>query len=126
MTQSADPAHLGVAAALRASEERLRHIVEHAQDLIYCCDVQGRFTYVNPAAARLMKYHADELIGRHFLQLIHADHHRRAQRERYLQHVRRSAQRGVVLHRHAVHVYDARAACEVREEIGETGDVAVR
>src|SRR6186997_1394008 len=80
MTQSADPTHVRVAAALRASEERLRHIVEHAQDLIYCCDAQGRFTYVNPAAARLMKYQADELIGRHFLELIHPDHHRRAAR----------------------------------------------
>ncbi|HKF67100.1 MAG TPA: PAS domain S-box protein, partial [Vicinamibacterales bacterium] len=30
--------------ALRASEERLRHIVEHAQDLIYYCDPAGIFT----------------------------------------------------------------------------------
>jgi PAS domain S-box-containing protein len=34
--------------ALRSSEERLRHIVEHAQDLIYYCDPRGHFTYVNP------------------------------------------------------------------------------
>ena len=80
MTQPADPAHMRVQEALRASEERLRHLVEHAQDLIYYCDRQGCFTYVNPAAARLMKYHPDELIGRHFLQLIHRGHHRRAGR----------------------------------------------
>ena len=30
--------------ALRASEARLRHIVERAQDLIYYCDSLGRFT----------------------------------------------------------------------------------
>jgi PAS domain-containing protein len=59
--------------ALRASEERLRHIVEHAQDLIYYCDPGGRFTYVNPAAARVMKYAEHELIGRHFLTLIRPD-----------------------------------------------------
>jgi PAS domain S-box-containing protein len=56
--------------ALRASEERLRHIVEHAQDLIYYCDAQGRFTYVNPTAARVLQYQERELIGRHFLTLI--------------------------------------------------------
>ncbi|MCC7416101.1 MAG: PAS domain S-box protein [Acidobacteria bacterium] len=61
--------------ALRASEERLRHIVEHAQDLIYYCSPEGRFTYVNPAAARVMKYDESELIGRHFLSLIRPDHH---------------------------------------------------
>ncbi len=60
--------------ALRASEERLRHIVEHAQDLIYYCDAKGRFTYVNPTAARVMRYEERELIGRHFLTLIRADY----------------------------------------------------
>jgi two-component system cell cycle sensor histidine kinase/response regulator CckA len=60
--------------ALRASEERLRHIVEHAQDLIYYCDANGRFTYVNPTAARVMKYDEHELLGRHFLTLIREDY----------------------------------------------------
>ena len=31
--------------SLRSSEERLRHIVEHAHDLIYYCDPRGIFTY---------------------------------------------------------------------------------
>ena len=60
--------------ALRETEERLRHIVEHAQDLIYYCDPQGRFTYVNPAAARVMKFAVHELLGRHFITLIRADY----------------------------------------------------
>ena len=60
--------------ALRASEERLRHIVEHAQDLIYYCDPDGHFTYVNPTAARVMEYEEHELLGRHFLTLIRSDH----------------------------------------------------
>ena len=64
--------------ALRESEERLRHIVEHAQDLIYYCDPQGRFTYVNPAASRVMQYGEGELVGRHFLTLIRDDHRARA------------------------------------------------
>jgi two-component system cell cycle sensor histidine kinase/response regulator CckA len=64
--------------ALRASEELLRHIVEHAQDLIYYCDANGRFTYVNPTAARVMQYGDRELIGRHFLTLIHPDYQKAA------------------------------------------------
>jgi len=64
--------------ALRASEERLRHIVEHAQDLIYYCDATGRFTYVNPTAARVMQYDEHELVGRHFLTLIRRDYQQTA------------------------------------------------
>src|SRR5262249_10877683 len=62
------------------SEERLRHIVEHAQDLIYYCDPSGIFTYVNPAAARVMGYSEDELMGRHFLTLIRPDYRQEASR----------------------------------------------
>jgi two-component system, cell cycle sensor histidine kinase and response regulator CckA len=64
--------------ALRGSEERLRHIVEHAQDLIYYCDADGRFTYVNPTAVRILQYDEHELIGRHFLTLIRDDYQKAA------------------------------------------------
>ena len=60
-------------AALRASEERLRHIVEHAQDLIYSCDAEGRFTYVSPTTIRVTQFEEDELLGRRFLTLIRDD-----------------------------------------------------
>jgi two-component system, cell cycle sensor histidine kinase and response regulator CckA len=60
--------------AHRASEERLRHFVENAQDIIYYCSSDGRFTYVNPTASRIMKFSETELLGRHFLTLIRPDH----------------------------------------------------
>jgi two-component system, cell cycle sensor histidine kinase and response regulator CckA len=60
--------------ALRESEQRLRHIVERAQDLIYYCDAAGRFTYVNPTAVRVMQYNEEELLGRHFFSLIRKDY----------------------------------------------------
>jgi len=63
--------------ALRASEERLRHLVEHAQDLIYYCDMDGRFTYVNQTAARVMQYGEHELVGRHYLSLVREDERER-------------------------------------------------
>jgi PAS domain S-box-containing protein len=64
--------------ALQVSEERLRHIVERAQDLIYYCDAAGRFTYVNPTAARVMQYTEAELLGRHFFSLVRKDYQNRA------------------------------------------------
>src|SRR5450759_229580 len=64
--------------ALRASEERLHYFVDHAQDIIYYCDTEGRFTYVNPTAARVMKYDEGELLGRHFMTLIRRDDRARA------------------------------------------------
>jgi PAS domain S-box-containing protein len=54
--------------------ERLRQIVEQAQDLIYSCDAEGRFTYVNPAARLILKYEPDELIGRPFLSILREDY----------------------------------------------------
>ncbi|MFI5245353.1 MAG: PAS domain S-box protein, partial [Gemmatimonadales bacterium] len=64
--------------ALRASEERLRYFVDHAQDIIYYCDTQGRFTYVNPTAERVMQYDEGELVGRHFMTLIRREDRARA------------------------------------------------
>ncbi len=57
-----------------AGEERLRHLFDTAQDLIYYSGADGCFTYVNPAASRVMKYAPHELIGRHFLTLIRPDY----------------------------------------------------
>ena len=64
--------------ALREGEARYRRLTEQAADVIYNCDLQGRFTYVNPTAVRLMKYTEQELLGRHFLSLIRDDYQQRA------------------------------------------------
>jgi two-component system cell cycle sensor histidine kinase/response regulator CckA len=59
--------------ALLAGEARYRALMERASDMIYNCDLTGRFTFVNPTAVRLMKYTEAELLGRHFLTLIRPD-----------------------------------------------------
>ena len=56
------------------SEGRLRQIVVQAPDLIYYCDAEGRFTYLNPAARLILKYEPDELIGRPFLSILREDY----------------------------------------------------
>jgi two-component system, cell cycle sensor histidine kinase and response regulator CckA len=64
--------------ALRDGEARYRRLTEQATDIIYNCDLEGRFTFVNPTGTRLMKYREDELLGRHFLTLIRPDYRDRA------------------------------------------------
>jgi PAS domain S-box-containing protein len=63
--------------ALRAGEARYRQLTEQATDIIYTCDLEGHFTFVNPTAVRLMKYGEKELLGRHFLSLIRDDYKQR-------------------------------------------------
>src|SRR5262245_25119880 len=67
-------------AALANSENRFRRLIEQASDLIYNCDLQGHFTFLNATALRLMKYSDDELLGRHFLTFIRSDHRDRVVR----------------------------------------------
>ena len=66
------------AEALSQGEARYRQLTEQATDIIYNCDLEGRFTFVNPTATRLMKYTDQELLGRHFVALIRKDYRNRA------------------------------------------------
>lgn len=52
------------AAALRASEERLRTITGAAKDAIMMMDDSGRVTFWNPAAEAMFGYAANEVLGR--------------------------------------------------------------
>jgi diguanylate cyclase (GGDEF)-like protein/PAS domain S-box-containing protein len=62
-----------VVEALRESEERYRALVENASDIVLRTDNTGHFTFVNPAALRIMGYEEKELIGRHYLTLYRPD-----------------------------------------------------
>ena len=77
--------------ALREGELRYRQLTEQATDIIYNCDLEGRFTFVNPTGTRLTKFTEQELLGRHFLSLIRKDYRERAaefyQRQR-MQYIR--------------------------------------
>ena len=64
--------------ALREGEVRHRQLTEQATDIIYNCDLEGRFTFVNPTGTRLTKFTEQELLGRHFLSLIRKDYRERA------------------------------------------------
>jgi PAS domain S-box-containing protein len=52
------------------SEPDYRELVERAGDMIYTLDLSGRFTYMNAAGLAMLGYTADELIGRHFTDVL--------------------------------------------------------
>ena len=66
--------------AMRESEQRYRHIVDLAHDIIYSTDAEGRFTFCNPTAVRLLKYSSEDLIGRRYLDLVRPDYRQAVER----------------------------------------------
>lgn len=60
-------------AARGAFEPDYRALVAAAGDVIYTLDLEGRFTSINPAALRLLEYHADELLGHDFTDFLTPD-----------------------------------------------------
>jgi two-component system cell cycle sensor histidine kinase/response regulator CckA len=67
---------------LRDSERRYRHLVENSQGLIWTHDLDGRFLSINPAAARLLGYEANEIVGRAIREFVPVEFH--AALEQYL------------------------------------------
>lgn len=63
-----------------ASDRRYQFFVDQATDIIYRTDPAGRFTFVNVAAACIMRYAETEMIGRHFLEFIRPDYRQAVQR----------------------------------------------
>jgi PAS domain S-box-containing protein len=56
--------------ALRASEEKYRHLVEQSNSIILRTDVKGNITFVNEFAQRFFGYSEEELLGRNAVGTI--------------------------------------------------------
>src|ERR687894_1925622 len=54
---------------LQDSERFYRTLVEDSTDLIWAVDLDGRFTFVNGAAVRILGYRPEELVGIPFTDL---------------------------------------------------------
>lgn len=54
---------------LKISEEKFRNYVETSQDLIWECDKEGRFVYLNPAWEKVTGYKLSEMLGKPFTDL---------------------------------------------------------
>ncbi|RMG35224.1 MAG: EAL domain-containing protein [Gammaproteobacteria bacterium] len=57
-------------ARLAISEQRHRFIIENSPDIIYMLDATGHFTFINERISQVLGYRPDEMIGRHFLELL--------------------------------------------------------
>jgi len=55
---------------LAHAEERARMLLESAGEGIYGLDLDGRTTFVNPAAARMLDYDAIDLIGKQMHEIV--------------------------------------------------------
>ena len=61
-------------AAIQASEEKFRQIVENASDAIYRLSSTGAFTFINPAAELLLGYSIDDIQNHYFSEIIPDSH----------------------------------------------------
>jgi len=52
--------------SLRKAERLYQELVETAQDLIWQCDTEGRYTYVNGAWETVLNYRFEEMLGKKF------------------------------------------------------------
>ncbi len=59
---------------LKESEELHRFIVNNSPDLVYMLDRNGCFIFLNQRLESLLGYSKEELIGRHYSELVDDDH----------------------------------------------------
>lgn len=59
---------------LRESEELHRFIVNSSPDLVYMLDRNGCFTFLNDRIDALLGYRKDELLGKHYSEIVHEEH----------------------------------------------------
>ncbi len=58
---------------LKASESKMRAIIEHALDLVVILDQSGRVSYSSPSAERVLGYRHGERYGTPAAELVHPD-----------------------------------------------------
>jgi diguanylate cyclase (GGDEF)-like protein/PAS domain S-box-containing protein len=61
------------AAALRASEARYRAVVDSIDEVVFQTDLQGVWTFLSPAWARMTGYAVEDLIGRDASWIVHPE-----------------------------------------------------
>ncbi|MBD2483600.1 GAF domain-containing protein [Planktothrix sp. FACHB-1365] len=65
--------HPKIKTELAKSEALFRGLVEGSSDLIWSCDLDGKFIYLSPQFETFFGWEASEWIGKSFLDLVHPD-----------------------------------------------------
>jgi PAS domain S-box-containing protein len=69
--KEAEDARQRAQAALEASEEHFRSLIENSSDIMMIVTLDGGIKYLSPSVERVLGYHPDELIGRNAPELVH-------------------------------------------------------
>jgi len=75
--------------ALRESERHFRDLIEKANDIIYLTDENGHFVLFNPVGLRITGYSQEEINLKHYLDLIHPEFRKQAERFYGIQYVKK-------------------------------------
>src|SRR4029077_11239312 len=60
-------------AALRASEERFRALVENSSDALMLLDAEARITYLSPSSTRHLGWTSEQMVGHSVFDFLHPD-----------------------------------------------------
>jgi two-component system, cell cycle sensor histidine kinase and response regulator CckA len=60
-------------AALRASEERFRALVENSSDALLVIDAEGRITYLSPSSERHLGWSPAQMVGQSIFDFLHSE-----------------------------------------------------
>ena len=58
-------------------ERQYRNLVENSSDVIFICNTDGKFNYVNPMGFKLTGFSEEELINTHFFKLVRLDYQKK-------------------------------------------------
>jgi PAS domain S-box-containing protein len=64
-----------IEAVLRDSEERFRHLVDRAGDVIFRTDATGKYTFLGATVTAVLGYTVEEMQGWSYLDVIVPEHH---------------------------------------------------
>jgi two-component system, cell cycle sensor histidine kinase and response regulator CckA len=109
---------------LELSEERYRYLVQNSPDIIYTLDDKGHFTFISQAVERMLGYNPQQLIGKHYAEIIYEEDLERA---KWFFNERRTGERaatGLQLRLKAANGNEYFKACEIRHltiELKSTG-----
>ncbi|MFA7279969.1 MAG: EAL domain-containing protein [Sterolibacterium sp.] len=67
-----------MAARIESSEKLYRYLIDNSPDIIYTLNREGCFSFINQRVENLLGISRDQLLGKHYSELVHEDDQNRA------------------------------------------------